>query len=236
MSTPQTDPQTDPQTNPQTDRVRPVAQRRQRWAAGLLVLGGLSLAASQVVQPRGDSDVFALSLAQHSAAWTAWGLLIMASGLLQLPAVVSFRSSATTGAGARPTAVGAAITFVALVALFAFGAEHASLAALVGSPPVAPEVLTAFERLDAAPSLAICAILGLFGFHLGWPILLAGLARAGRVPSPLAVVGGAAIFLSLFGSVLGPVGETALFLLGALSLVAVGATCWPRSTPSSHDR
>ncbi len=190
-------------SNRTTDKVSGLPQRRRRWASGLLVLGGLSLAASQVVQPRGDGDVFALSLAEHSTAWTAWGLLIMASGMLQLPAVVVFRSSVITGRGARLTAVGATLTFVALVALFAFGAEHASLATLVGSTPVAPEVLTAFERLDAAPSLGITAILGLFGFHLGWTLLLAGLGRAGRVPAPLAVVGCAAIFLSLFGALLG---------------------------------
>jgi hypothetical protein len=192
-------------------------------AGVLLVLGGVALAAAQIVQPRGGDEVFAVSLAEARDGWIGWGLLIMASALLQLPAVTSLRASVVVGRGARLTRVGGAVTFVSLVALFAFGQTHADLATLVGPPPVAPDVLEAMSRLDGSASLGLTTIVGLFGFHVGWPLLLAGLARAGRLAPQLAVIGAASIFLSLFGAVLGPAGEITLFVLAALCIAAVGA-------------
>ncbi len=197
--------------------------RRRTTAAGvMLVLGGATLAASQVVQPRGGDDEFAVSLAQSQDRWIAWGLLLMATALLQLPAVVSLLGRATTGRGARLVAAGGALTFASLVALFAFGQAHASLATLVGPEPVPAGVVDAFGRLDTSASLGIATLLGLFGFHLGWPLLLAGAACAGHVGRPLAVLGGASVFLSFFGAALGTVGEVALFVLAAACLSAVG--------------
>ncbi len=202
-----------------TDRVT----MRRRWITGvLLALGGLALAAAQIVQPRGGDEVFAVSLAGAQDGWIGWGLLIMATALLQLPAVVALQAPVTAGRGARLTRVGGTITFVSLVALFAFGQTHADLATLVGSAPVRPDVLEAFSRLDSSVSLGLTTILGLFGFHLGWPLLLAGLARAGRLAPQLAVIGAASIFLSLFGAVLGPAGEVTLFVLAALCITGVG--------------
>ncbi len=195
---------------------------RRRLAGLLLIGGGIALAAAEIIHPRGGHDVFAISLAESHQAWTAWGLLIMTTALLQLPAVVSFRSMVPTGKGARLTAVGGAILFVSLVALFAFGQAHAEAATLVGSPPVSADLLAAFTRSEGAVSLGVTAVLALFGFHLGWPLLFAGLARAGRLPKPLGIVGGASVFLSIFGAVLGPVGETALFVLVAACIAAAG--------------
>lgn len=201
-----------------------VLTRRRTMAGGLLVLGGLTLAAAQVVQPHGGDEVFAVSLAEARSRWTAWGLLIMATALLQLPAVAALRASVPAGRGARLAGAGGGTTFVSLVCLFAFGNAHASLATMVGPTPVAPEVLEAFRRLDSAASMGIAGIVGLLGFHVGWPLLLAGLARAGRLSPPLAIVAAAALFLSLFGAVLGDTGEVALFVLAAGCLVAVGTT------------
>lgn len=196
--------------------------RRQRWAGALLVLGGVTLAGAAIVQPRGSDEELAVSLAESSAAWTSWGLLIMATALLQLPAVVRLRGAITSGPGTRLTAFGGGLTAASLVALFAFGQSHAEGATMVGSPPVSPELLEAFARTDSAVSLGVTAVLALVGFHLGWPLLLAGLARAGALPPPLAIVGGLAVLLSFFGAALGPLGETALFVVAASSLAAVG--------------
>jgi hypothetical protein len=208
------------------DAARPgeaLATTRRRWmAGGLLALGGLTLAAAQIVQPRGGDDVFAVSLAESRGRWIGWGLLVMATSLLQLPAVASLRSSVATGRGARLTSIGGGMAFVSLVALFAFAQSHAEAATLVGPSPVPEDLLQAFSRLDSAISLGITTILGLFGFHIGWPLLLAGLARAGHLPPPLAIIGAAAIFLSFFGAALGPWGETALFVLAALCIATVG--------------
>lgn len=197
-------------------------RRRARTAGGLLVLGSATLAASQVVQPRGGDGELAISLAENQGRWIAWGLLLMATSVLQLPAVVSLRSRATTGRGSRLSAVGGAVTVVSLVALFAFGQAHAELATLVGSTPVPPDVLEAFDRLDTSVSLGITTLVALFGFHLGWPLLLAGAARAGHVGKPLALLGVTSVFLSFFGAALGSAGEVALFLLAAACLGAVG--------------
>jgi len=199
-----------------------VARRRRRTAGVLLAVGGLALAASQVVQPRGGDEVFAVSLAGSRERWVAWGVLVMVSALLQLPAVVLLRASVTTGRGARLTGAGGALTALSLVALFGFGLTHADLATLVGPAPVRPDVLAAFQRLDESVSLGVTTVLALAGFHLGWPLLLAGLARARRFPPALAVVGAASVFLSLFGAVLGAGGEVALFLLAGLCLAACG--------------
>lgn len=205
----------------QPGEARATAQRR--WMAGvLLTLGGLALAAAQIIQPRDGDDVFAVSLAESRERWIGWGLLIMATSLLQLPAIASLRSSVATGRGARLTSIGGGITFVSLVALFAFGQSHAEAATLVGPSPVPQDVLQAFSRLDSAISLGVTTMLGLFGFHIGWPLLLAGLARAGQLPPPLAIIGATAIFLSFFGAALGPRGETALFALAALCIATVG--------------
>lgn len=196
--------------------------RRRRWAGAMLVLGGVTLAAASIVQPRGGDEVFAVSVAGSRAAWTSWGLLVMATALLQLPAVLGYRARVVTGRGVRLTAAGGTLTAASLVALFAFGQFHAEAAAMVGAPPVSQELLDAFARTDSAVSLGFTAVLALLGFHLGWPLLLTGLARAGQVPAPLAIVAGSAVFLSLFGAALGAAGETVLFVIAAASLAAVG--------------
>ena len=203
-------------------REAPEPSSRRRWAGLLLIGGGLALAAAEIIHPRGGDDVFAVSIAESRQSWTAWGLLIMATALLQLPAVVSLRSMVSSGRGSRLTAIGGAVLFVSLVALFAFGQAHAEAATLVGPAPVSADLLEAFTRTESDVSLGVTAVLALFGFHLGWPLLFAGLARAGRLPKPLGIVGGASVFLSIFGAVLGPLGETALFVLAAACISAAG--------------
>ncbi|SDR72555.1 hypothetical protein SAMN04488570_0168 [Nocardioides scoriae] len=215
--------------DPATTRVA----RRQQWAGVLLVLGGATLAAAAIVQPRGSDEELAVSLAESSAAWSSWGLLIMATALLQLPAVVMLRAAITSGPGVRLVAAGGGLTAASLVALFAFGQSHAEGATMVGSPPVSPELLEAFARTDSSVSLGVTAVLALIGFHLGWPLLLAGLARAGALPAPLAIVGGLAVLLSFFGAALGPLGEVALFVVAASSLAAVGLHVLRGSPPPS---
>jgi hypothetical protein len=200
--------------------------RRRRLAGVSLVLGAACLAAAEVVHPRGgdgDPAAFARALADQPVRWTTWSLLIMATALLQLPAVLHWRGSVLAGPGARLTGIGGGVTAVALVALFAFGQSHGEGTAFAGRPPVDPAVIDAFVRADSAVSLGVMLLLALPGFHLGWPILLAGLARARAVPVPLAVVGGATALGSLVAAALGPVAETVVFVVLAATLAALGA-------------
>lgn len=196
--------------------------RRRRWAGALMVAGGLALVVAQVLQPRQGDDVFAVSIAQSRTAWTAWGLLVMASAVLQLPGVTILRGSVPDGRGSRLVVTGGSILWLALIGLFAFGHTHAVAATLAGPTPVPQDVLESFARLDSDVSLGIVTVLGLLGFHLGWPLLLAGLGRSRSIAAPLAIVGSAALFLSFFGSVLGRWGEISLFVLAALCICRVG--------------
>lgn len=208
---------------------------RRRSAGAALVLGAVCLGVAEVIHPRGgdgDPAGFARALAEDSGRWTAWALLIMATALLQLPAVLAWRAAVTSGRGARLVGVGGGITATALVALFAFGQSHGEGAAFAGRPPVDPAVLDAFTRADSAVSLGVMILLALPGFHLGWPLLLAGLARAGVVPVSLAVVGAVTAAGSLVAAALGPVAETVTFVVLAAALAALGAHL-ARTPPST---
>jgi hypothetical protein len=201
-------------------------RRRRRDAGVALVLGAICLAVAEVIHPRGgasDPAGYANALAAEPERWTAWSLLIMATAMLQLPAVLAWRAAVVAGPGVRLVAAGGGITAVALVALFAFGQSHGEGSAFAGTPPLDPAVVDAFTRADSAVSLGVMLLLALPGFHLGWPILLAGLARARAVPVPLAVVGGATALGSLVAAALGPVAETATFVVLAACLAALGA-------------
>jgi hypothetical protein len=213
-------------SRPESDEAATRRLRRRRLSGVALIAGAACLGVAEVIHPRGgaaDPAGFARALADEPGRWTAWALLIMATALLQLPAVLWWRSTVVAGPGARLVSVGGGITAVALVALFAFGQSHGEGTAFAGPPPVDAAVLDAFARADSAISLGVMLLLALPGFHLGWPILLGGLARAGAVPVPLAVVGGVAAFGSLVAAALGPVPEATVFVVLAASFAALGA-------------
>lgn len=220
------------------DRADRVRRSRRRTAGVLLVAAAVALAVAEVVHPRGGPDVFAESLASAAGRWELWGSLIMVTGLLQLPAVVLLRAAVVTGPGRRLVAWGGGTTAVSLVALVGFGLAHAQGARMAGTAPVEPAVLDAFVRADDTVALGITAVLAIVGFHVGWPLLLVGLARARRAPWWLAGPGSAVVVSGFAGAALGPTGETALFLLTAVVLALLGARLVatdPRTTPTEED-
>lgn len=197
--------------------------RRQRWGGCSLIVSAFTLATAEIIHPEvmGDgAPALALSFATTPQTWTAWSLLLMATAMLQLPGVLAWRGRVASGKGAGLVSAGTATLAAALVALFAFGQSHGQGVAYAGAQPVDPAVLDAFTRAESAAPLGLTLILALFGFHLGWPLVLLGLARAAAIPVPLAFIGSAAAVGSFFADPLGHVAESAAFVVLAVVLVA----------------
>lgn len=228
-------PRSDHREDAPTDAADRVRRGRRRAAGVLLVVAAAALAVAEVVHPRGGPDVFAESLAAAAGRWELWGSLVMLTALLQLPAVVVLRGAVVSGPGRRLVAWGGGVTAVSLVALVGFGLAHAQGARMAGAAPVDPAVLDAFARADGTLALGVTAVLAIVGFHVGWPLLLVGLARAHRAPWWWAGPGAAVVVGGFVGAALGPTGETVLFLLTALVLALLGArlvTTDPCTTPT----
>ena len=231
-------PTTGARGDPADDRLRAdhVRRARRRAAGVALVLGAATLAVAEVVHPRGGPDVLAESLAAAAGRWELWGSLIMLTAVLQLPAVAVLRGAVVSGPGLRLVAWGGGVTAVSLVALVGFGLAHAQGARMAGTTPVDPALLDAFVRADGTVALGITAVLAIVGFHVGWPLLVVGLARAHRVPWWLAGPGAVVVVGAFVGAALGPAGETVLFLLIALALALLGVrlvTHDPCTTPTT---
>jgi hypothetical protein len=165
--------------------------RRTRVAGYVVLLGALSLGVTETIDPvvPGEGVLSLLHFAaEHPVRWTAWSMLLQLTALLLLPGVVALQGL-VHGRGAGLTVTGALVFGGGLVGLFAFGASNGELVPIAGGGPVGEEVVAAMERLDTSIVLAAVFILALPGFHFGLPLLLAGLARAGLVPTWVALVG-----------------------------------------------
>lgn len=203
----------------------PPRRRDTRRLSGLaLFAGALTLSVAETIHPEaGDGpSAMAESFAALPGVWRTWGLLLMATALLLLPGVVALRSLVPEGPGRRLTVAGSLVTGAALVALFAFAQIHVQGVDLAGAAPVSPDVVEAFLRADAGIGIGVTAVLALLGFHLGWALLLAGLARARVVALPLAALGVAGALGSFFADPLGHLAESTAFYALAAAIVAAG--------------
>jgi hypothetical protein len=192
-------------------------------AAGLgLVAGAIALAIAESLHPQSNDDLLT-GFSEEPGRWTAWALLIMATGMCCLPGVVAWHARARRR-GSRLTTAGAIILGAALVALFSFGESNGEAVALAGSAqPVPAEVIAAYARVDSTSvPLFVMFLIAIPGFHLGLPIFLAGLARAGLIRWWLAAVGGTAAVLSIFVGGLHPLLGPAAFVVVAATLAVLG--------------
>ena len=201
-------------------------RRRLRLAGLSMIVASIALAIAETLHPQVSGDgpgALASSMAATPRIWTLWAGLVMATALLQLPAIVAWRSQVITGPGSRWVGFGGGLTALAAVCLFAFGQLHLQAVAFAGSPPpVAPSVVAGFVRAEGSVAIGISVATALVGFHLGWALLLIGLARARLIPVPLAIVGAAAATGSFAADALGRVAEVTTFVVLAGALAAVG--------------
>lgn len=190
-------------------------------AAASMVVGAACLAVAQAVQVEvggpWSTEAMLLSIAERPGRWMVWSLLIMAVGLFLLPGVVAWRTRVAAGPsrGRGLTTVGSVVLGASLVALFGFGGSHAYSVDMVGGE-VPTELVVAYARADEGLGVAVTSVLALFGFHLGVPLFLAGLARARQVSWRFAAFGGVAALASFV------VGEVSWWL-GVGTFVAVAA-------------
>ena len=199
--------------------------RRRRLAGSSAIVAAVSLAIAETIHPQVPGDgpgPLASSMAATPRIWTLWAGLVMATAILQLPAIVAWRSQAITGPGSRFIGLGGGLTALAAVCLFAFGQLHLQAVTFAGTPPVPPSVIAGFLRAEGSIAIGISVATALIGFHLGWALLLIGLARARLIPVPLAIVGAAAATGSFAANALGRVAEVTTFLVLAGALAAVG--------------
>lgn len=211
-----------------TTAVQPATRTPARTrAAGVgLVVGAVALAVAESIHPQGAGSGPAgllESFAAHPGRWTLWSLLIMAMAMACLPGVVAWHGRAR-GRGGRLTTAGAIVFGAALVAMFSFGESNGEGVGLAGGlEPVPADVVAAYTRLDSTGvTLFVMFLIAVPGFHLGLPLLLAGLARAGLVPVWLAVVGGVAALASIGVGGIHPLLGVAAFLVVAATLAFLG--------------
>ena len=213
----------------------PVSARTR--AAGLgLVAGAIALAIAESLHPHDNGDLLT-AYSEQPGRWTAWALLIMATAMFTLPGVVAWHARARHR-GSRLTTTGAVLLGAALIALFSFGESNGEAVALAGTTqPVPAEVLAAYARVDSTSvPLFVMFLIAIPGFHLGLPIFLAGLARAGLIRTWLAVVGGTAAVLSIFIGGVHPLLGVAAFIIVAASLATLGVTLIKAGSPERSDR
>jgi hypothetical protein len=197
------------------------AASRQRGAGVCLFAAAAALAAAEgLAHPSIDGDDAASLLdaaAKHATSWTAWCLLLVISAVLFVPGVVALVGR-VSDRGARLTLIGGALFTAGLVTMSGFAGVNALLVPLSGSG-ARPEILTAITAAENDPVIATVTLVTFIGFHLGLPLLLGGLRRAGIAPGWVFWAGtvGAigAILLSNVSGVL----ERACFMLIAVAMV-----------------
>lgn len=210
--------------------------RRHRAAAVSLVLGAAAMGIAETVHPRGGADGAAGLLrefAERPGTWILWSLLIMATALLQLPGVLAWRARVDAGRGSRLLGAGGLVLAGGLVALFGFGSSHGEGVALAGPLPIDPAVEEAYTRADQSVTVGLTIVIALLGFHLGWVLFLAGLARAGVLPWWVAAVGAVGSIGVLPFSGVWSAAETFGFWLLAAA-IAWSAVALFRSTRVAH--
>ena len=199
--------------------------------------GAAALVVAEAIHPRGGGSGTA-GLVRHLAAepgrWTAWALLLMLAALLMLPGVAAWRHLVADGPGARLVAAGASTTGVALVGIFAFATFHGASVDIIGAAPASPEIVDHYVAAEDSLVLGLLVVVALFGFHLGWVVLFAGLSRAGRVSVLTGILGSSAALGSFLAGAVGPAAEVVAFaVLGAAIGVTGLALRSPRTDPES---
>lgn len=182
----------------------PPSTSRLAGACMLLGAGCLVLAEAIHVQVGGQWSPEALvtSLASRPERWLLWSLLLMSMSLLVLPGVIAWRwrvrlSGVRRGQGL--TTIGSTVLGAALVGMFGFGAMHAQNVAMLSEGTPVPAVLVeAFAVADGSVGVGVTAGLALLGFHVGVPVFLAGMARAGAIRWWVAALGGVAAIAAMF--------------------------------------
>ena len=196
---------------------------RTRYAGFSLLVGAVLLGVTETVHPDvpgDDIESLLVYAARQPGSWTRWALLLMLTALLLLPGVVALPRR-VHGRGARLTVWGACVSAGGLVGLFAFAALNAQTVPLAGDRlPLSVDVVAAAERMEMDAGAGVVFLVALPGFHLGLPLLLWGLHRAGALPLWVAVLGTVGALGSIGADSLGGRWEAVTFWLLALALAA----------------
>lgn len=155
--------------------------RYRRFAPATLVAGPLILAVAELIHPRvgGYTSVdVARALPGHTGPWKIWAALLILGAAVAVPGLLRlFR--VVTSRGVVMTTVGVVLAVGSAIGAAGFAVASSQLAGLVGNGPLDPAVATAISQTEDDLSSVVSIILFLFGSALGWPLLLAGAARAG---------------------------------------------------------
>jgi hypothetical protein len=192
----------------------PTRTPRTTLGAVCLALGALGFAAVTLINPYGASDdqvrvirEHSSTLAVYSLVWFATSLLLVA-GAATLVGRVRERGGATALIGGTLAGAGA----VASAAVAAFE----SVAITLGSAlPDDKTLTTAVKAFDQSTVLSVVFFTYLAGTALGWPILVAGTARAGILSA-----------WYVLPVVLGLIGQAVLAGDSPRALVVVIAACF----------
>lgn len=177
------------------------APRRTRLAGLCLLLGAALLVATGALDPEVTGDGAAGALAAAGAEpgrWTAWGLLLAATGLALLPAAAALGGAVGRRSGLA--VAGAVMTAAGTVGMVVVGLGELDLVVLATSDLPAAGAVAAAEALESSPGVAVGFLLLLTGWYVGRPLLLWGLWRAGAVRLWVPVTGTLAAVGSWFAS------------------------------------